>query len=251
MKDNGNFTARATCSRSTTRAYAQYFVKYHPGLPGPGRARRLRLRPERAGLLLRANYPSMQWNGSGLDFFTGNDLLPAFHAAGLSTKVLALDWNWSNYASYGAPTVERRDGPQRLAVRRHRLARLRRGQRRRADHRPQPVPEHRRVRHRALRRHLDRQPAERGHEQHHRLHPQLGSVGRQVEPGRRPEHGPAQRRLRHLHRPDHRAQRRQPQRPGRLHDRVLRHGPADQVRQARRVPDRLDGEQPPCRTSPG
>ena len=47
----------------------------------------------------------MSWNGSGLDFFIKNDLLPAFHAAGLSTKVLALDWNWDTYASYGAPTV--------------------------------------------------------------------------------------------------------------------------------------------------
>jgi glucosylceramidase len=47
----------------------------------------------------------MAWNGSGLDYFTANDLLPAFHAAGLSTKVLALDWNWSNYASYGGPAV--------------------------------------------------------------------------------------------------------------------------------------------------
>ena len=48
----------------------------------------------------------MAWNGSGLDYFTANDLLPALHAAGLSTKVLALDWNWSNYASYGEPTVD-------------------------------------------------------------------------------------------------------------------------------------------------
>jgi glucosylceramidase len=52
-----------------------------------------------------ANYPTMAWNGSGLDYFTANDLLPAFHAAGLPAKVLALDWNWSNYASYGGPEV--------------------------------------------------------------------------------------------------------------------------------------------------
>ena len=37
------------------------------------------------------NYGSMNWNGSGLDYFSVNDLLPAFHAAGLSTKLLVLD----------------------------------------------------------------------------------------------------------------------------------------------------------------
>ena len=67
-----------------------------------------------------------------------------------------------------------------------------------------------------------------------------GNYGHEVEPRGRPEHGPAQRRLRHLHRADHRTQRRQPQRAGRLHRRVLRHGPAHEVRQAGRVPDRLD-----------
>ena len=36
-------------------------------------------------------------------------------------------------------------------------------------------PERERLHDRALGRHLDREPAERGHEQHHRLHPQLGS----------------------------------------------------------------------------
>ena len=76
------------------------------------------------GCCAGANYPTMNWNGSGLDYFTANDLLPAFHAAGLTTKVLALDWNWSNYASYGAAGGGRRDRPQRPAVRRRRLARL-------------------------------------------------------------------------------------------------------------------------------
>ncbi|MGP3951821.1 glycoside hydrolase family 30 protein [Streptomyces sp. 7N604] len=52
-----------------------------------------------------AGYPSMQWNGSGLHYFTKNNLLPALHKAGLSTKVLALDWNWDQYDGYGAPVV--------------------------------------------------------------------------------------------------------------------------------------------------
>ena len=44
----------------------------------------------------------MDWNGSGLDYFMVNDPLPAFHAAGLSTKVLVLDYNWSNYSNLGS-----------------------------------------------------------------------------------------------------------------------------------------------------
>jgi glucosylceramidase len=47
----------------------------------------------------------MNWNGSGLAFFAKNDLLPALHNAGLSTKVLALDWNWDSYDSFASPTV--------------------------------------------------------------------------------------------------------------------------------------------------
>jgi glucosylceramidase len=53
-----------------------------------------------------ASYPTMSWNGSGLDYFAANDLLPALHNAGLSAKVLALDWNWSSYASYGKTEVD-------------------------------------------------------------------------------------------------------------------------------------------------
>ncbi|MGW2008373.1 glycoside hydrolase family 30 protein [Streptomyces nigrescens] len=60
-----------------------------------------------------AGYPSMRWNGSGLAYFTKHDLLPALRHAGLSTKVLALDWNWDTYREFAAPTV---DDP---AVRRH------------------------------------------------------------------------------------------------------------------------------------
>ncbi|CAK7280746.1 hypothetical protein SGPA1_11539 [Streptomyces misionensis JCM 4497] len=60
-------------------------------------------------------------------------------------------------------------------------------------------------------------------------------------PGGGPEHGPAQRRVRHLHRAGHRAQRGRAERDRRLHRRVLRHGPADQVRPPRRAADRLHG----------
>lgn len=44
----------------------------------------------------------MSWNGSGLDFLLKTNLSPALHAAGLSTKVLALDWNWDAYPDYGS-----------------------------------------------------------------------------------------------------------------------------------------------------
>jgi glucosylceramidase len=47
----------------------------------------------------------MNWNGDGLAYFTKNNLLPALHAANLSTKVLALDWNWDTYTGFAAATM--------------------------------------------------------------------------------------------------------------------------------------------------
>jgi glucosylceramidase len=85
-------------------AYAQYFVKYIQAYQAQGVP--IDFVSAQNEPTCCSGYPSMQWNGSGLDYFTANDLLPAFHAAGLSTKVLALDWNPDSYASYGAPTVD-------------------------------------------------------------------------------------------------------------------------------------------------
>ncbi|WP_439145349.1 ricin-type beta-trefoil lectin domain protein [Streptantibioticus silvisoli] len=85
-------------------AYAQYFVKYIQAYQAQG-VHIDYVSPQNEPTCC-SGYPSMQWNGTGLDYFTGTDLLPALHAANLSTKVLALDWNWSNYASYGAPTLD-------------------------------------------------------------------------------------------------------------------------------------------------
>jgi glucosylceramidase len=45
-------------------------------------------------------------DGQGLYDFVANNLLPAFHAAGLTTKVLALDWNWDHYDSYASSEVD-------------------------------------------------------------------------------------------------------------------------------------------------
>jgi glucosylceramidase len=85
-------------------AYAQYFVKYIQAYQAQGVP--IDFVSAQNEPTCCSGYPSMQWNGSGLDYFTANDLLPAFHAAGLSTKALALDWNPDSYASYGAPTVD-------------------------------------------------------------------------------------------------------------------------------------------------
>ncbi|MEU6173599.1 ricin-type beta-trefoil lectin domain protein [Streptantibioticus parmotrematis] len=85
-------------------AYAQYFVKYLQAYQAQGvHVDYVSAQNEPTCC---SGYPSTQWNGSGLDYFIGKDLLPALHAAGLPTKVLALDWNWSDYASYGAPVVD-------------------------------------------------------------------------------------------------------------------------------------------------
>jgi glucosylceramidase len=84
-------------------SYARYFVKYVQAYAAQGVAIDY-VTPQNEPTCC-AGYPSMQWNGSGLQFFIGSNLLPAFHAAGLSTKVLALDWNWDTYAAFGAPTL--------------------------------------------------------------------------------------------------------------------------------------------------
>ncbi len=105
MKDNGNFTDQGFLQSQYYAAYAQYFVKTIQAYQAQGVHVDYVSPQNEPGCCSGANYPTMAWNGSGLDFFTVNDLLPALHSAGLSTKALALDWNWSNYASYGAATL--------------------------------------------------------------------------------------------------------------------------------------------------
>ena len=72
----------------------------------------------------------MNWNGNGLDYFAATDLLPAFHSAGLNTKVLALDWNWSTYANYASQEVNDATVRNDPLFGGAGVARLRRGQRR-------------------------------------------------------------------------------------------------------------------------
>jgi glucosylceramidase len=105
MKDNDSFTDQGYLQSQYYSAYAQYFVKTIQAYQAQGVHVDYVSASNEPDCCSGANYPTMAWNGSGLDYFTANDLLPALHAAGLSTKVLALDWNWSDYASYGATEV--------------------------------------------------------------------------------------------------------------------------------------------------
>ncbi|WNI19060.1 ricin-type beta-trefoil lectin domain protein [Actinacidiphila sp. ITFR-21] len=103
MKDNGAYS-QGWLQSQYYAAYAQYFVKYIQAYQAQGvpiNYITVQNEPTCCG-----GYPSAQWNGSGLAYFTKTNLLPALHAAGLSTKVLALDWNWDSYAGYAAPTVD-------------------------------------------------------------------------------------------------------------------------------------------------
>jgi glucosylceramidase len=102
MKDSGAYS-QGWLQSQYYAAYAQYFVKYIQAYKAQGVP--IDFVSVQNEPTCCSGYPSMQWNGTGLDYFTVTDLLPAFHAAGLSTKVLALDWNPDSYASYGAPTV--------------------------------------------------------------------------------------------------------------------------------------------------
>ncbi|MCU1679880.1 MAG: ricin lectin [Amycolatopsis sp.] len=102
MKDSGAYS-QGWLKAEDYAAYAQYFVKYIQGFAAAGVP--IDYVSEQNEPTCCGGYPSMQWNGSGLAVFAKSNLLPALHAAGLSTKVLALDWNWSQYDGFAAPTV--------------------------------------------------------------------------------------------------------------------------------------------------
>jgi glucosylceramidase len=102
MKDNNDFKLGWVESQFYP-ALAQYFVKYVQAMGAqsiPINYVSVNNEPTCC-----ATYPSANWNGSGLATFTKNNLLPALQNAGLSTKVLALDWNWDQYQSFAAPTL--------------------------------------------------------------------------------------------------------------------------------------------------
>jgi len=102
MKDNDDYKLGWVESQYYP-ALAQYFVKYVQAYAAQGIP--ISFVSVNNEPTCCASYPSTMWNGSGLAFFTKTNLLPALQSAGLSTKVLALDWNWDQYASFGAPSV--------------------------------------------------------------------------------------------------------------------------------------------------
>ena len=103
MKDSGQLNG-GWLKAEYYSAYASYFVKYVQAYQAQGIP--IAYVTAQNEPTCCAGYPSMSWNASGLAYFTKNELLPKLAAAGLSTKVLAHDWNWSDYDAYAAQTVD-------------------------------------------------------------------------------------------------------------------------------------------------
>src|SRR5882724_2550378 len=102
MKDNNSYSLGFVQSQYYG-ALAQYFVKYIQAYGAQGIP--IDYVTVNNEPTCCAGYPSAMWNGSGLAFFTKNNLLPSLQNAGLSTKVLGLDWNWDQYQSFASPTM--------------------------------------------------------------------------------------------------------------------------------------------------
>jgi glucosylceramidase len=103
MKDNQNFINQGFLQSQYYGAYAQYFVKTIQGYQAQGvPIDYVSAQNEPTCCGPGTSYASMNWNGSGLDFFTASNLYPAFRAAGITTKVLVLDYNWGNYNDIGS-----------------------------------------------------------------------------------------------------------------------------------------------------
>ncbi len=102
MKDNNSFN-QGWLQAQYYGMYADYFVKYIQGYAAQG-VKIDYVTPQNEPTCC-AGYPSMNWNASGLQYFVKSNLLPAFHNAGLGTKVLVHDWNWDVYNTYAAPLV--------------------------------------------------------------------------------------------------------------------------------------------------
>ncbi|MFI1539336.1 lectin [Streptomyces anandii] len=103
MKDSGQLNG-GWLKAEDYGAYASYFVKYLQAYRDQGVP--VSYVTAQNEPTCCSGYPSMSWNASGLAYFTKSELLPKLAAAGLSTKVLALDWNWDTYDSYAARTVD-------------------------------------------------------------------------------------------------------------------------------------------------
>ncbi|MFG2938968.1 ricin-type beta-trefoil lectin domain protein [Streptomyces sp. NPDC048282] len=103
MKDSGSLNG-GWLKAEDYGAYASYFVKYLQAYQAQG-VDVSYVTPQNEPTCC-SGYPSMSWNASGLQYFLKSELLPRLQAAGLSTKVLAHDWNWDVYDSYAAASVD-------------------------------------------------------------------------------------------------------------------------------------------------
>ncbi|MDT9683906.1 ricin-type beta-trefoil lectin domain protein [Streptomyces sp. TRM76323] len=110
MKDNGRMDQMGWLKWEHYPTYAQYLVKYVQSYRAAGiEVDYLSVQNEpnccRADNPTAMDYPGMSWNPSGLVEFTKNHVYPAFRAAGLTTKVLVHDWNYGDYAGFGAAVL--------------------------------------------------------------------------------------------------------------------------------------------------
>ena len=103
MKDSGSLNG-GWLKAEDYGAYADYFVKYLQAYRNQG-VNVSYVTPQNEPTCC-SGYPSMSWNASGIQYFLGSELLPKLQSAGLSTKVLAHDWNWDVYDSYAAQSVD-------------------------------------------------------------------------------------------------------------------------------------------------
>ncbi|GIF43411.1 RICIN domain-containing protein [Actinoplanes xinjiangensis] len=107
MKDNGRMDQMGWLKWEHYPTYAQYLVKYIQSYQAAGvPINYISVQNEpnccQASNPAAMNYPGMSWNPSGLVEFTKNFVYPAFRAAGINTKVLIHDWNYGDYANFGA-----------------------------------------------------------------------------------------------------------------------------------------------------
>ncbi|MFF9473696.1 ricin-type beta-trefoil lectin domain protein [Streptomyces roseolus] len=110
MKDNGRMDQMGWLKWEHYPTYAQYLVKYVQSYQAAGvKVDYLSVQNEpnccQASNPTAMNYPGMSWNPSGLVEFTKNHVYPAFRAAGITTKVLVHDWNYGDYANFGAAVL--------------------------------------------------------------------------------------------------------------------------------------------------
>ncbi|MEO3930719.1 lectin [Micromonosporaceae bacterium B7E4] len=110
MKDNGRMDQMGWLKWEYYPLYAQYFVKYvqsyqAAGIPVDYVSVQNEPNCCQAANPPAMNYPGMSWNSSGLLEFTRNHLLPAFRAAGISTKVMIHDWNYGDWGQIGSGIV--------------------------------------------------------------------------------------------------------------------------------------------------